>query len=127
MLNRPLNRASLSLSLHWMSGSVQFRVGVCEREAISHTNIALGRCGEVASQLPFSKSMTGQRTTRGFGRPVLRWVWRHTTPGGRALQQRLDRIIAEARAADAGISVRLPRFSTMGTHRQLAHHADSLS
>lgn len=48
---------------------------------------------------------------------MLRWVWRHATPGGRALQQRLDRIIAEARGADAKVTVRLRKLSTMVVNR----------
>lgn len=44
--------------------------------------------------------MTSQPTIGRFGARVLRWVRRHATPDGRILQQRLDKIAAEARAAD---------------------------
>ena len=65
--------------------------------------------------------MAGQRLAAGFGRRIVRWIRRHAMPGGRALQQRLDRIAAEAQAADAQTATRKPRFSFDGSGRRLAH------
>lgn len=73
------------------------------------------------------EGMTGQRNAAIIGRRIVRWIRRHAMPGGRALQQRLDRIVAEAQAADAGIAIREPWLSINRTNSRLAHRVGVLA
>ena len=74
----------------------------------------------------FSGGMTGQRDAPSLGRGIARWIRRHVTRDGRALQQRLNRIADETWAADAGTAVRQPRLAINRTNGRLSHRVGVL-
>ena len=58
-----------------------------------------------------------------FGLRLFRWVRRHVTPAGRILQQRLDRMAADARATD-GVADQVVRASAIHSRPpEGSHHA----